>query len=524
MKNAKGKNGDGRDLQPAIRCAIYTRKSTDENLDSDFNSLDAQREACELYIQAQSREGWIALPERYDDGAYSGATMERPAAQRLLRDIEAGRIDVVVVYKIDRLSRSLADFTRLMELFKQHNVAMVSVTQAFNTNTSSGVLFMNLLMTFASYEREVIAERIRDKVAASKRRGMYMGGTPPLGYDVDREKKKLVVNDEEAVLVRRIFQRYLVLCSATALMRELNAEGLTTKSWTTKKGVKRKGVPWNKSHIHRLLNNPIYVGQIKHKDKVYPGEQRAIIEKSLWDEVQKTMKSEGRSGAFRSSTPALLKGLIRCGHCGTSMGITFAQKNGKRYRYYLCLHANKSGYNACPVKTVPAGDVENAVLIQVRRGLQTPDVVAKTGHRAMKMEGDIFASLKQRLADLDAETGPLRDAAERTRRGGNGRVGFYEAPAEIEEKVKALEAERQRIVAELAWREDHPVTESELIAELARFDAIWDELFPAERARIVRLLVESVTVSETGIDLELRADGIGELLAEMHNEAQSMSH
>ena len=519
MENGKGNNGDGRSDQPMIRCAIYTRKSTHENLDSDFNSLDAQREACEHFIKSHANENWLALTDEYDDGAYSGATMERPALQRLIPDIETGRIDCVVIYKIDRLSRSLGDFTRMMEFFKEHNVTMVSVTQAFNTNTSSGTLMTNLLMTFASYEREVIAERIRDKVAASKKRGMYMGGTPPLGYDVDRAKKKLVVNDKEAVLVRRIFQRYLVLRSVTELTRELNEQGLTTKSWITKKGVHRQGRAWNKSHIYRLLKNPVYVGQVKHKDKVYQGEHRAIIEKSLWDEVQTAMEGDGRKESFRSATPALLKGLIRCGHCGTSMGVTFTKKGGKRYRYYLCQHANKSGYAVCPVKTVPAGDVENAVLIQVRRALQTPELVANICRRALLLDEEERDSLKERLNENNTEVEPLRDALQRAGRGGKGKAGSGDEGIEIEEKLEELNRERKRIAAELAWRKDHPVTQSDLNAELTRFDGIWDELFPAERARIMRLLVESVTISETGIDLEIRADGIGSLIAEIGGES-----
>ena len=355
------KNGNGRDSgRPAVvRCAIYTRKSTDENLDSDFNSLDAQREACELYIQSQAQEGWTVLPDRYDDGAYSGATMERPALKRLISDIGAGQIDCVVVYKIDRLSRSLSDFTRLIEYFKLHNISMVSITQAFNTNTSSGVLFMNLLMTFASYEREVIAERIRDKVAASKRRGMWMGGVPPLGYDVDFEKKRLVVNPNEAELVRRIFRRFLDLKSGVKLIRELSDNGHRTKSWVTKKGKRREGRSFNLGHIYRVLNNPLYIGLVKHKEQTYPGEHEAIVAAVLWDSVQKHLKGNCLRGEnSRAKTPALLKGLIRCGHCGSAMGVTYSRKGKRKYRYYLCVSAAKRGYDTCPVKSVPAGDVE----------------------------------------------------------------------------------------------------------------------------------------------------------------------
>ncbi len=434
-----GKKGNGRDGErPAVvRCAIYTRKSTDENLDTDFNSLDAQREACELYIQSQSQEGWMVLPDRYDDGAYSGATMERPALERLICDIDAGRIDCVVLYKIDRLSRSLSDFTRLMEFFKLHDVSMVSITQAFNTNTSSGVLFMNLLMTFASYEREVIAERIRDKVAASKKRGMWMGGVPPLGYDVDFEKKKLLVNPEEADLVRRIFRRFLELGSGVKLIRELNDEGFRTKSWTTKQGKRREGRPFNLGHLYRILNNPLYIGRVKHKEQTHPGEHESIVKHAMWDGVQKRLKSHGLRGASgHSKTPALLRGLIRCGACGSAMGITYSRKGNRSYRYYLCVSAAKNGYDTCPVRSVSAGDVEAAVVMRLRKLLRE-DV--------FEMEG------------VDAETA----------------------------------------------------------SALGKLDDLWDDLFPAERERIVRLLLKKVEVHEEGLELSVRKERFHALALEI---------
>ncbi len=252
---------------PRVRCAIYTRKSTDEGLDSDFNSLDAQREAAEAYILSQRQEGWEALPDRYDDGGFSGGNLERPGLLRLLDGIEAGRIDCVVVYKVDRLSRSLLDFARLIEIFDRRTVSFVSITQRFNTTTSMGRLVLNILLSFAQFEREIIGERIRDKVAATKRKGMYTGGPPVLGYDVDRERKRLVVNPEAAELVRHIFSEFAQSGSTTKLAQELNAEGHTTKSWTTKKGVTRAGKPWNKGYLYRLLNNPLYLGEVSHKDK-----------------------------------------------------------------------------------------------------------------------------------------------------------------------------------------------------------------------------------------------------------------
>ena len=367
------------ETRPQVRCAIYTRKSTDENLDSGFNSLDAQREAAENYIRSQQHEGWVALPERYDDGAYSGATMERPALQQLMKDVRCGRIDTLVVYKIDRLSRSLMDFTRLVEQLEEHNVSLVSVTQQFNTTTSMGRLTMNILLSFAQFEREVITERIRDKIAAEKRRGRWVGGAPPLGYDVDRVHRRLVVNTDEAGLVRYIFRRFVQLRSALNLARELNTKGYKTKQRTTLKGKVVGGLAWDKGNLYRLLDNPAYVGLIRHKEKTYPGEHEAIIDKSLWDEVKSALAEapSTRGNGTRSKTHALLRGLLRCGHCGTALGITYSKKAGKSYRYYLCVRAGKSGYDVCPVKTVPAGDVEQAVLIQLRRVFQAPEVLTE---------------------------------------------------------------------------------------------------------------------------------------------------
>ena len=255
-----------------LRCAIYTRKSSEEGLEMEFNSLDAQREAALAYIQSQKHEGWVLVPDRYDDGGFSGGSMERPALQRLLRDVESGRIDVIVVYKVDRLSRSLTDFARIVEVLDKHNVSFVSITQQFNTTSSMGRLTLNILLSFAQFEREVIGERIRDKFAASRRKGMWMGGTPPLGYDV--VDRKLVVNEAEAELVRLIFARFLQLGSATALARELRKAGHTTKCWTTQDGRHRRGKPIDKGVIYKILNNRVYLGDAVHKGTSHPGEHR----------------------------------------------------------------------------------------------------------------------------------------------------------------------------------------------------------------------------------------------------------
>ncbi len=433
-----------RTIRP-IRCAVYTRKSTEEGLDSDFNSLDAQREAGEAYVASQRQEGWVLLPDHYDDGGFSGGNIERPALQRLLKEMEAGRVDCIVVYKVDRLSRSLMDFSKLVEIFDRHKVSFVSVTQHFNTTDSMGRLTLNILLSFAQFEREIIGERVRDKIAAAKKKGMRCGGVPVLGYDL--VDGKLVVNPQEAKLVKMVFEWFLRIGSTTILARQLNDQGHMTKAWTTVKGRVRTGSPWHKAHLYRLLNNRTYLGEVTHKEKVYPGEQKAIIERSLWDKAHSILAKNyhARSASTRAETPALLKGLIRCGHCGKSMGITFTRNKGRMYRYYLCQTASKSGYGACPVKTMAAGEIEKVVVDQLRRVFSDPEIAARVG----KMVGENMP--------LDAKE--IRDA-------------------------------------------------------LRNIDEVWSELFPAEQARIVQLLVASVEVEEHGIVLNIRRNGLRSLVME----------
>jgi len=331
---------------PTIRCAIYTRKSSEEGLDQEFNSLDAQRESAEAFIASQKTEGWAVLPELYDDGGFSGGSMERPALDRLLRDIDAGKIDCVIVYKVDRLSRSLMDFSRILETFEKSNVSFVSVTQQFNTTHSMGRLTLNILLSFAQFEREIIGERIRDKIAAQKRKGKWTGGVPVLGYDVDRSgaSPKLVVNAKEAARVRKIFQMYLDKGSLLPVVVELGRQSWVNKRRTTKKGVAVGGRPFDKATLYTLLKNPILIGKIKHKDDIYDGEHEAIIDQDLFDKVQHQLSHNGRSGGIevRNKYGALLRGLLRCKTCDAAMSHTFSGSKKKHYyRYYRCVRAIK---------------------------------------------------------------------------------------------------------------------------------------------------------------------------------------
>ena len=435
-----------------VRCAIYTRKSSEEGLEMEFNSLDAQRESCEAYVASQKAEGWLPVPDRYDDGGFSGGNLDRPALKRLLADIEAGLIDVVVVYKIDRLSRSLMDFSKLVEVFDRNAVTFVSVTQSFNTTTSMGRLTLNILLSFAQFEREVIGERIRDKFAASRRKGMWMGGVPPLGYDV--VARKLVVNEPEADLVRHIFERFLKVGSATLLVKELNGAGHRTKSWTTQDGKAREGVPLTKNFLYKLLDNRVYIGEAVHKGDAHAGEHPAIIDRAVWDKVQAVKTDNAprkRAAATRATTPAPLKGLVTCAHCGRAMTPTHTRKKGRLYRYYTCMKAINAGHDSCPVRSVAAGEIETAVVGQVRALLRAPEIRARAERFAPTM-----------------------------------------APADLH-------------------------------AALDRFEAVWDELFPAEQARILQLLVEQVRIAANGAEIRLRAEGLASVIADITAQSAERS-
>jgi DNA invertase Pin-like site-specific DNA recombinase len=421
-----------------LRCAIYTRKSSEEGLDMEFNSLDAQREACEAYIASQRSEGWVATRERYDDGGFSGGTLERPGLKQLLADIDDGLIDVVVVYKIDRLSRSLMDFSKLVEILDRNSVTFVSVTQSFNTTTSMGRLTLNILLSFAQFEREVIGERIRDKVAASRKRGIWMGGYVPLGYNV--QGRKLLVNEAEAASVHKIFERFVELGSATVLARELRRDGFRNK----------QGTLIDKGFLYRLLSNRIYRGEAVHKGTAYPGEHDAIIEQDLWDRVHAILRESPRKRAnnSRSRTPALLKGLI-FSDTGAAMTPTSTKKGAKLYRYYVSMDVirnRETGEETAPMR-LAAGMVEDAVVTEVRRILQTPEVVTQ-----------VIAALKQK---------------------------------------------------------DGAVSEADAIAALHEFNALWSQLFPAEQARIIQLLVRRVTVTAAGLEVDIRREGIAGVIREM---------
>jgi site-specific DNA recombinase len=399
------------------RCAIYTRKSSEEGLEQEYNSLDAQRDAASAFIRSQKHEGWKPLKETYDDGGISGGHMERPGLQKLLADIRSRKIDVVVVYKVDRLSRSLADFAQLMKLFDEHGVSFVSVTQQFNTSSSMGRLTLNVLLSFAQFEREVTGERIRDKIALSKQKGMWMGGVPPLGYDV--QDRKLVINPAEADTIRKCFQVYLESTGLIETVLELNRQNLATKSFVSRKGRVQQSKPWVAKELHRVISNPVYRGLIRHKGQEYQGEHEGIISAELWDAVQTKLRQHqpdyrkigghsNETAIVRSRLIHPLKGFL-FGLDGQALTPTYTNKSEKaadgtktrkRYRYYVSQQAIRQGYDSSPLKTLNATLLEEAVrrmLFHALPGLTDlavyADLTVEEIHHRLSMQARHLAGL-----------------------------------------------------------------------------------------------------------------------------------
>jgi DNA invertase Pin-like site-specific DNA recombinase len=360
-----------------IYCAIYTRKSTTEGLDQEFTTLDAQREAAENYIASQKSEGWVQLQEQYNDGGFTGANIERPALQKLLSDIKEHKVSCVVVYKVDRLSRSLMDFAQLLEFFEKHNVTFVSVTQHFNTNSSMGRLTLNILLSFAQFEREIISERTRDKMGAARKRGQWLGGRPALGYNLDKENKRILINEEEAALIREIFALYIKGNSLLDVARIINEKGYRTKHLSYKSGKVFGGKKYGVTHIQWIIRNVIYAGKVEYKGIIYEGQHESIIDEATFKaaQAQLTLNRRERKVTKNKECIGLLSRLLHCRACGAFMFHTYTlKKNLHKYRYYLCSSAQKRGYDTCPNKTLNAQSIEDAVVARLKTMFSGKDI------------------------------------------------------------------------------------------------------------------------------------------------------
>ncbi|MCZ2343926.1 MAG: recombinase family protein [Bacteroidales bacterium] len=514
--------------EAVVRCAIYTRKSTEEGLDQAFNSLDAQREAGEAYAKSQAGLGWELVPTRYDDGGFTGANTGRPALQRLLADITAGKIDVVIVYKVDRLSRSLLDFARLMAVFDDKGVSFVSVTQQFNTATSMGRLVLNVLLSFAQFEREIIAERTRDKIAATRRKGKWSGGYPALGYTVDARSQRLVIEPREAERVRAIFALYLEHGSLLPVVEELSRRGWRTKSWITRLGHHRGGRPFTRTGLHSLLTNVLYTGQVKYKDEVHPGEHAAIITSQTWQAVQARLARMGRVDRGRRKSQSLLQGVLVCGPCGCAMTPSFTSKRGRIYRYYVCSSAQKLGRSTCPTRSVSAGSVEAVVSEQIRSIGQNP-----------ALRAEVLATMEeqatQRIVAIEAEARTLdreRQAAHRAMRVASSRVRADVPDAEVlsqttqaQERLAALTRQAEAIAERLRLAHAEILSAKDVDAALAHWESVWQTLSPTGQSRMIPLLIESVVYdggAET-LTVQFRPAGLQSLVHNRSIPAEGVS-
>jgi site-specific DNA recombinase len=478
-----------------VRCAIYTRKSTDENLELDFNSLDAQRDAAENYIASQKHAGWVSLDERYDDAGFSGGTIERPAFARLMADVEAGLVDCIVVYKIDRLSRSLVDFGRIMEILDAHHVSLVSVTQQFNTTTSMGRLTLNILLSFAQFEREIISERTRDKIAAARRKGKWTGGRSVLGYDRSRDNRgsRLVVNPTEAAQVRAIYAKYLELGSLLPVVRWVHERGWHNKRYETAAGKTCGGMDFGKATLQKLLTNPLYLGKVVYKGQVFDGEHEAIVDEDLFGRVQGMLRrNRGSGGKYqRNKFGALLKGLVRCKHCGCSMVHHYASKRGRRYRYYVCLNAHKKGWATCPFPSLPAGDLEQFVVERIKEAVCDPvlfrDVVGQAGRQLNRQIDELKGKRTRRQGRARRIAAEVRELSKTP-----GAPGVADELAELQDEMVRSENAILGINQKIVELEQQIVGEDELTGAFEAFEPMWDQLRPAERARVIHLLVQCI--------------------------------
>ena len=466
--NGKQRNG-------TVRCAIYTRKSSEEGLEQEFNSLQAQREACEAFITSQRHEGWVCRPAGYDDGGFSGATLDRPALQRLLADVTAGRVDIVVVYKIDRLTRSLADFAKIVEILDAKGASFVSVTQQFNTTTSMGRLTLNVLLSFAQFEREVIGERIRDKIAASKRKGMWMGGVPPLGYRV--QDRKLVIIDSEAELVRSIFRRYAELGSVRLLKEELDARG-NSKSWTSAAGRALGGKPFSRGALYLILRNRIYRGEIVHKGQSHPGDHIPIVDPPLWDAVaaQLAGNAAGRNSGPHTRQPSLLAGML-FDRDGNRMTPTHAVKRDTRYHYYVSHpRITKERTKSSTGLRIPAAEIEQLVTSRVRQWLLDP--------------GNLYQAT--RLPDLAAQRRLIAGAAAIGK-------GWPELPR----------ARQRALLTRLIERIDVAADQIDIHVRPTRLGPLLDVATPLPRATDdePQILSVPVRLRRAGREITMRIDG-----------------
>jgi site-specific DNA recombinase len=508
-------NGNGGVSRSVVRCAIYTRKSTDEGLDQAFNTLDAQREAGEAFISSQRHEGWITLPQKYDDGGYTGANMDRPALKRLLSDIESGIANCVVVYKVDRLTRSLLDFARIMEVLDKRGATFVSVTQQFNTTASLGRLTLNILLSFAQFEREMITERTRDKMSAARRKGKWVGGNPVLGFDVAPQGGALVVNPAEAQRVREIFALYLEHGSLIPVVEELDRRGWRMKSWTTREGRQAGGKPIAKNSLYNMLTNIIYTGKVAYGGQVYEGEHQRIVDDETWNRVQNGLNRNGRRGGRNVGNKhgALLKGLVRCASCDVGMVHSYVSKKNRFYRYYVCVKAHQRGWAQCETRSVSAPALENAVVEQLRGIARNPAMLRAVLQQIEESRLRDAAGLEKEKTDIEIELKKIAQETGDAASMAGGARHVADHLIELQDRMKHLSGRLVDIQQQMLGLEAERANPKDVDTALQDFEPLWEQLSTWEQERFIRTLVEEVRYDgRTGtVTVGFRSSGIRDL-------------
>ncbi len=503
---ANKNNGNGTAACTTVRCAIYTRKSTEEGLGQDFNSLDAQRDSGEAYIRSQASEGWTLLPDHYDDGGYTGANMERPAVRRLLADVQAKKVDCVVVYKVDRLSRSIRDFAKIMEILDKHGTTFVSVTQQFNTTTSLGRLTLNILLSFAQFEREIISERTRDKQVLARKRGKWTGGHLPLGYNL--EAGCLVVNAEEADRVRQIFEWYLEGQTVYGIVAKCADLGWHNKEWMTKDGKVYGGHPMRKCHVYKMLANPLYAARIRADSEVVAANHARAVDDRTFDLVQEKLKENTRNPGtqHRPKMESLLRGLLYCSCCGSAMSPSYSSSKDRRYRYYVCIRASQRNGDGCTTRAVSAPVVEEAVMQSVRRFVLAPEVVEEAARAARQR---LAEELERHREELKAVNVRVRNAKSQLAR---ATAMDAEREAALRELIAAGDGKAEELRKAVARGERLRFDNSTVRQHLGNFDEVWKTMTIGQQCRLLRQLVERVGYDARGdkVKLTYSSNGISE--------------
>lgn len=484
-----------------IKVLIYTRQSIAD--DKEFGSLDAQREAVEAYVRSQPN--WSVLEERYDDSGFSGGNTDRPAYQKMIEEVKAGKVDIVATYKLDRLSRSIADFILLTKLFEKHNVRFVATTQAFDTSNPVGRMTVNLLATFATFEREMISERTKDKMVAARKRGLWTGGCPPLGYDV--KDGKLTIHKAESEQVREIFRLYQLHKSYTPVLEELRRLKIRTKSWTLKNGTRRSGKDFNKQSLSNFLRNPVFIGKIRVGGKVVEGKHDPILDQETWDTVQGLLKTKPKRQRKRQQTSTLLQGLVRCACCGELYVHHYSRRGNRKYNAYVCGTYQKQGAKACPQSRIPMAELDSHVLSQIEFLGLNPEVICETTKaaeeklKARKPEIEVeLGELDKQITDLSSEKSNIMKAIGKVDDCDDSllkRLGEIDFElSKFEEKQTLLEGERSSLDSQV-------IDETELKQVLQEFTPLWSQMTLSERQEIVRLLIQEIRYHGAKEDTEI---------------------